>query len=529
MNMKTMNNGPVRPILSRRDLMKLGTGAMVMALTGTAGGEQKAGETNRPVGVEVQTESGWKNTANRLAGNGPMDGTTEQIVRYVSQFSKANLGSTAVHALNRTMVDSMACLISGFESEPARISARLARATQHELKSTVLGYGVTTSPEMATFANGSMLRHADFNDLGPGGHNSDIISGILAIGEALHSSGTEVLVSIALGYELMGALADANAANGGYGGSWDGPFNGMATALAVGKLMRLDEDRLANALSLALVPHMPMLCSRIGSLSHWKGCHSSEASRTAVWAALLAREGMTGPGKPFENRHGLFDHVGRFREVRLPMNARGPMVVEMMGFKRTPTDGTSQGVLEVIPLIRAWTQTENIAAILYEMPFAGWQALADPPKWDPQNRETADHSLPYLVSRALLDGEVYLDSFTSEKIHDPAVRALMEKIIVRPNLNWSGNAPARITIRTKAGAEKSWDSIGGVRNAPPGAIDTPMTDEEIYAKFDRICKYREVSENQRDLARATWSNLWSVPDVAVAMQGLARFGNPRSL
>jgi 2-methylcitrate dehydratase len=464
-----------------------------------------------------------------MAGNGPMDGTTAQIVRYVRGFSERDISSAAMHALNRTMLDSIACLISGFESEPARISARLARATQHELKCTVLGYGVTTSPEMATFTNGSMLRYADFNDLGPGGHNSDIIAGILAIGEALHSTGIDVLVAVALGYELMGALAEANAANGGYGGGWDGPFNGLATAMSVGKLMKLNEDQLANALSLALVPHMPMLCSRIGSLSHWKGCHSSEASRTAVWAALLAREGLTAPGQPFENRHGLFDHVGTFAPLRLPMNAGGRMIVEMMGFKRTPTDGTSQGVLELIPLIRSWTKTEEIVAIEYEMPFAGWMALADPPKWDPHNRETADHSLPFLVARALIDGDIFLDSFTPEKIHEPAARELMDKIVVRPNLSWSGQAPARISVKKSDGLEKSWDSIGGVRNPPPGEIGTPMTDEEIRAKFNRVCKYQSISEKQRNAAREVWSNLKAVNDVGVPMRGLAQFGNPRPL
>jgi 2-methylcitrate dehydratase len=137
----------------------------------------------------VVTRAGYKNDANRSSGNGPMDNTSRQIVEYVRSFSESSLTPPVVHALGRTMVDSMAALIAGFESEPARICARLARTVQSDLKCTVLGYGVTTSPELAAFANGCMLRHTDFNDLGPGGHLSDIISGILAIGEALHSSG----------------------------------------------------------------------------------------------------------------------------------------------------------------------------------------------------------------------------------------------------------------------------------------------------------------------------------------------------
>src|ERR1700732_2896899 len=71
-----------------------------------------------------------------------------------------------------------------------------------------------------------------------------------------------------------------------------------------GKLMGLNQDQLANALSLALVPHMPMYVCHIGTQSMWKGPHSSEQVRNGVWAAMLARAGMTGPCVPFAGRGG---------------------------------------------------------------------------------------------------------------------------------------------------------------------------------------------------------------------------------
>src|SRR5262249_31718237 len=160
---------------------------------------------------------------------------------------------------------------------------------------------------------------------------------------------------------------------------------------------------------LALVPHMPMSVTHVGVLSHWKGCHSSEAVKCAVWACLLAREGMTGPAQPFEARNGLFDHLGAYKKFNLPMSSDGRLVVEKMDFKRTPSEGSSQAILEVIPQFKAWTKPEDVTSIEIEMAFGGWQEIADPPKWDPRNRETADHSLPYMVARALMDGEIYLD------------------------------------------------------------------------------------------------------------------------
>jgi 2-methylcitrate dehydratase PrpD len=327
----------------RRDLFKLGIGAAMTML----GAETTSAQSKNPNAGTV-TRTGWKNTAQRASGNGPMDNTTRQIVQYVSSFSEAKLTPALVEALGNTMVDSIASLIAGFESEPARICARMARTIRSDLKCTVLGYGITTSPEMATFANGCMLRHADFNDIGPGGHVSDIISGILAVGEAMHSTGPEVLAAVALGYELAAGIPSGTESAG-----WDAPFEGPATAMAAGKLMGLNEDQLANALSLTLVPHMPMSVTHVGALSHWKGCHSSEAVRCAVFSTLLAREGMTGPSQPFEARQGLWDHLGpgtapsRARTGR--ENGGAENELQALSFRRVHTvgagaDACNQGV-----------------------------------------------------------------------------------------------------------------------------------------------------------------------------------------
>ena len=190
--------------------MKMSAGVMVTALTGP---HASALAPPPPSEVLPHTGTGWKNEANRASGNGPIDNTTRQIVEYVSAFSESKLTPPVVHALSRTMVDSMAALVTGFESEQARIAARLARRIHSELPCTVLGYGIATSPEMAAFANGCMLRYADFNDLGPGSHCSDIISGILAVGESLHATGRQILVAVALGYDIVGIRWDSTHAD----------------------------------------------------------------------------------------------------------------------------------------------------------------------------------------------------------------------------------------------------------------------------------------------------------------------------
>jgi hypothetical protein len=148
---KDDNIRPRVPALGRRELLRAGAGVAMTSLLNVpkAAAEEAAA---RPAGVLAETGTGWKNNANRASGNGPMDDTTRLLVKYTSSFSESNLTEPALESLGYTMVDSIASLLAGFESEPARICARIARTTRSDLKSTVLGYGITTTPDLAAFA-----------------------------------------------------------------------------------------------------------------------------------------------------------------------------------------------------------------------------------------------------------------------------------------------------------------------------------------------------------------------------------------
>ncbi len=286
--------------------------------------------------------------------------------------------------------------------------------------------------------------------------------------------------------------------------------------------------RLANAVGMALVPHVA-LNKGVGAPSMWKGVRSAEATKSGVWAALMAREGMTGPPHPFEGRGSFWSLRGRGREFTLPDQAE--LCIERNWFKRFPADAQSQGVLVLLPDIRSWTSVEEIESIQYDMTFDNWQEVGSAPKWDPRNHETADHSMPFLLARGLLDGDVYLDSFTRDKILDPAVREVMAKMTLGPVADWRGLGTGRLTIRKKSGEQRHWDTLGGSRN--PTLEDyrrnVNMTDVEIAKKFDRACAYMKVPDTQRDRARTMWGNLPAVKDIGDATQTLARFGNPQPL
>jgi 2-methylcitrate dehydratase len=505
----------------RRDLFKLGTGILGVAMTaGQASAQRGGGAAQGPVPPpgsappnewRPHTGPGYTYTANRLGANGPMDETTEKIVKFVRSYNASGITPAVEKAVNRTMVDSMAAAIAGFDEEAVRVCAKAARLyPAGSEKCTVLGYGFTSTPEHASFVNSAMVRLVDFNDTP---HHSNLIPAALAMGEALHSTGADVMAAAVIGYEVMTV----------------GAGESVAPAMAAGKLMGLDEDRLANAVTLALTPHVA-LNKGVGAMSMWKGCRSAEAIKCGVWAAILAREGMTGPPQPFEGRGALWYSQGRRgREVTLP--AQDKMQVERGVNKRYPSDQMTQQTLSLVPDMRAWTKPDEIEWIQYDMTFGDWEECGDAPKWDPRNRDTADHSIPYTLARNLIDGESYLDAFSIDKLpfRDPKVKALIDKITLSPVKEWRGNGTARITIHKKNGQERYWDTHNGNRNPGDESNFKQMSDDDITAKFKRACAFRHVSDEQRDKALAYFWNLKAVTDIAEPIRALATFGRQAAL
>ena len=366
-------------------------------------------------GYITKTGPGWVNKSGRASGNGPMDECSRRIVGWVHKVSESDLTSSCVETINYLQHDTLGALFGGFESEPARINARLASTMPGPC--TVMGYGIKTTYEMAAFANAAMIRHTDFNT---SPHNNEMFGGLLAVGEAVHASGAQVMTAMAICYEVVTAIGNTGKGNYDPEG-WDCPYHSVGTAMACGKLMGLSEDQLANALSLALVPHMPMYVSHIGTQCMWKGTHSAEQVRNGVWAAMLAREGMTGPGMPFEARDGLIAHIGPFTaDLKLPTNADGRLAIESIhgnggGYKRIATEGNNQNFHQnIAPQILAWTKAEEMSQSTRSSITSAGRKSAIRPNGIRRTGRQPTTAGPYNVARMLLDGHIWLDSFTKE-------------------------------------------------------------------------------------------------------------------
>ena len=459
-----------------------------------------------------------------------MNQVTDMIASFTDSLGLNALNDGILHEAERRLVDSLGCMIGAVSATPAVIARALAAEERGDFEASVLGLsGGASTAQSAVFANTVMVRYLDFNDTyfgprGGGGHPSDLIPAALALGEATGASGTETALLIVLGYELMSRLQSTVKLRER---GWDqGFYTGLATAMMTGKALALSRDQLANAVALAVVPHVPLRVTRAAELSMWKGCATADAARSGVWAARLASRGMTGPRQAFEGEDGVFARVSGPFELDLPVRP-DRYVISQVHTKYRPAEYNSQALLDLAVEARGDVDLADVSSIEVQTYWLAYSEIgSEPAKWDPQTRETADHSIPYLLARALVDGDVTSASFTPERIADPALRPLMAKISVTENQDYSSRFPGelmvKLTMRTGSG------TIEREASYPRGHARNPLTDREIDHKFDDLVS-GQPPEGQAVALRAR-SALWdlaSVADIGEVMRDLRQLAGDR--
>jgi len=239
-----------------------------------------------------------------------VDEILDTLVEFTVSFGSADVDDAVLHQAKRRLVDGVGCLIGGMASPPAMIARRRASLVSGVPAATVAGLQARSTLEMAAFANTMMLRYWDINDTGAvGGHISEMLPGVLAASDAAGSDGAATVLAVILGYEIQAALAGAACV-----ADWDyASFIAVSTALAAGRLMGLSREQLGHAASIAAISNIATMASRRAEVSMWVACASASANKNAVFAALVARDGMTGPAEPFVGSAGIMEMVTRDR------------------------------------------------------------------------------------------------------------------------------------------------------------------------------------------------------------------------
>lgn len=443
-----------------------------------------------------------------------MDEVIRRLVDYVDAIKLADLDAATTDAVRVRLVDTAGCMIGGSVSPPGTIARARSQRTSGEPAASVLGGPATSALEYAAFANTVMARYLDFNDSAPGGgHYSDMIPALLSVAEASGADGGSFVVAAAAAYEVASKLAGVTRIRLR---GWDNAsYINVATALAAGKLLGLSRDQLGHAAAMAAISNISTWASREGEVSMWKACASASANRHGIFTALLAADGMTGPAAPFTGRNGIAQLITG-QPIDIDFTGGTPMSVTQSAIKVFPCQDDAQGPIEMALSLHGRVDVDEIDAIRldsYHIAYSTGGERVHPDKWDPRTREMSDHSVPYLMSIALVDGVVNLDSFRSERYLDPALRPLMERVTIYQNPDYRSRYPAELN-NTLTITLTSGEQVTAHIRHPHGHPENPLSHGEINAKFDELVRRAAVSAAPCDELRQRCWNILDEPDLA---------------
>ncbi len=421
-----------------------------------------------------------------------------QLAHYACSLQFEDLSKEVVHEVKRRVIDSIGCALGAWKEEPCVIARKVASEFSAKAGSTIIGTTHKAPPDWAAFATGCCIRYFDYNDTylsKEPAHPSDNISAALAVAESLGANGRELITAIALAYDVQCRFCDAASIRAR---GWDHvTYGAFSTALAAARLMKLDPEKTRHAVNIAGVACAAFRQARVGELSHWKGVAFANAARHGVYAALLARAGMTGPAPIFEGQMGFEKELGvslgnvaekfvKQPNPKSPEEGTAAMILKT-SIKYWPAEYHSQSAIEAALFLRKEIgDPAQIQSVRIESHDASVDIIgSEPEKWKPETRETADHSLPYITAIALIDGEVTDRQFQPERFMDPKIWKFLENVTVQRNDELSSlyaKAVANIVHVTL----KDGRTLTKRVDYPLGNAFNPVSDQQLEGKFNAL-------------------------------------------
>ena len=420
-----------------------------------------------------------------------------QLAKYATSLNFEDLSKDVVHEVKRRVIDSLGCAIGAWNEEPCVIAREVASDFSAKTGSTIIGTTHKAPPDWGAFANGCCIRYFDYNDTylsKEPAHPSDNLAAVFAVAESVDATGKEGITAAAIAYEVQCRLCDAASIRAR---GWDHPtYGAFSTALASAKLMKLDPERTRHAINIAGVNCAAFRQARVGELSHWKGVAFANAARCGVYAALLARAGMTGPAPIFEGQMGFEKELGVslgnvadvFDKKKEAMPGKGPAsMILKTSIKYWPAEYHSQSAIEAALFLRKEIgDPAKIKSVRIESHDASVDIIgSEPEKWKPETRETADHSLPYITSIALIDGEVTEKQFQPERFTDPKIWKFLENVTVQRNAELSALYATAVANIVHVMLQDGRELTKRV-DYPLGNASNPVSDKQLEGKFNGL-------------------------------------------
>ncbi|MFA6233001.1 MAG: MmgE/PrpD family protein [Bacteroidota bacterium] len=431
----------------------------------------------------------------------------KSISRRIAEFAVGlryeDLPENVVHEVKRYLYDSIGCAYGASHTKDVNIMRDLYCEIGGKEEATLIGSGEKMPAVNAALVNSLMVRALDFNDIywkEDPSHPSDIIPAALAVGEMVNASMKEVITAIVLAYEFEQRLCEF-AIPGVRERKWHhATLTQFVSPIVAGKMLGLDVDQMINAIGINGCHNHTIGCPTAGKLTMMKNTVDPMAVQTGVFAALMASKGYTGTEAVFEGKEGLMDVFGPDWNLEKLLGGLGEKFrILECSMKAFPTEALTHTHLSCT--LKAVTENnisyDQIEEVRLTTIARACDILFDPHKYRPESRETADHSLPYCVAACLVDHKITTQSFSDEKLKDPRIWEVIDRIKGEASVEFEkmfpAKQPSRVVVTTKDGRK-----FEEYLEYPKGDPREPMTMEDLENKFNALSAALMSSDAQKE-------------------------------
>jgi len=442
--------------------------------------------------------------------------------RWAANLKFEDLSKDAVYQAKRYLLDSVGCALGGYRQHDVVIALDVLREVAGHGKCTVIGSGETMDAVSASLANALMIRCMDYNDIywkQDPSHPSDIFPAAMAGCERMGSDGRELIVGFVLGHEFEQRFCEAAFPGIRERGWHHATLTAFVSPIVAGRALKLSWEQIQHAIGISASRHCTLGAVTAGKLTMMKNTVDPMATQSGVFAALLAEKGYSGPEHVIDGKEGLTHCFGPEWKLNLLTDDLGESWrITQCGMKAFPTEAlTHTPISAVLSIVKNNDlKPEQVKEIHVRTTARGADILSDPSKYDPHTKETADHSLPYVIAAAVAERQVTPLQFTMGKIMDPTIRAQLKKVVVVADAEIEKVFPAlqRVVVKITSTDGRSFEKQ---LDFPKGDPRNPLTDREIEEKFEALADPVMSKQAQQKLKDAIW-NLEKCDSVSAVMK-----------
>jgi 2-methylcitrate dehydratase len=436
---------------------------------------------------------------------------------FAAQLKFEQIDAESVVHVKRFLLDSCGCALGGFHHEDVQIMRKVITDFGGNDKCTIWSSGEKTSGYFATLINSLAVRVMDYNDIyweADPSHPSDLIPIATSIAEPYNRTGKEVIAAIALAYELEMRLCEFGVPGIRERGWHHASLTQIASPVVAGFMMGLDVEQIVNAIGISTCHSMTMGAVAAGKLTMMKNTVDPMAAASGVFATRLARHGYIGTELIMEGKEGFCQLLGPDWDMaKLTEGLGQSWRIGRCAYKAFPTEAlTHSPISAALDLVKTHDiKADQVTHVKVRTIARAKDILADPTKYHPETKETADHSLPYVIGAAIMDRMITPLQFTHERIHDPKLQALLQKIEVIADPGYEKQFPAKklsgVSITTANGK-----TVEKEVEFPKGYPANPMTNADLEEKF-RALTSEVMNKSQQDRVIEAIGNLDRAPNL----------------